>query len=148
LRVRSCCRLCFEDMCFVVYYELYKNPLVSSPRPMRLECEIARIAGLRVDAVPYPVLSLHPDAGRKQARIWCSDRPAEICLAAMTDSGSGHELRAGLGGLSHPDGIEPALGRDRGARSAPTPVAPNGARLVEQRASDELSAWIAANQLP
>jgi len=106
-------------MCFVVYYELYKNPFVSSPRPMRIECEIARIAGLRVDAVPYPVLSLHPDARRKQARIWCSDRPAEIYLAAMLDPGSRRGLLAGLA-EDCPTPVESNLrpGRATGVRDA------------------------------
>ena len=120
---------------------------IDCPFCIRLERELARIEGLRVDVLLYPVAELHPDAARKSAQIWCSKNPSRMYLTAMLDPASRPELLAGLpDGCPTPIDANMTLGRRLGVHATPMLFAPNGERLPGYRRADELKAWIEARQ--
>jgi len=111
---------------------------VDCPFCKKLEPELAKLDNLTIYMFPYPIASLHPDAGRKSKQIWCSKDRAKAWEDLMLRG----KQPAKVADCKNPIDENVALGQKLGISGTPTLVFANGRRVPGYLQADKIEALL------
>lgn len=104
----------------------------------KLEPELAKLDNVTIHIFPFPIASLHPDAGKRSKQVWCSKdraRAWEDLMFKGKQPGKASDCKNPI-----EDNI--ALGQKLGITGTPTLVFANGRRVPGYIPADRIEALL------
>jgi thiol:disulfide interchange protein DsbC len=111
---------------------------VDCPFCKRLEPELAKLDNVTIYVFPYPIASLHPNAGQKSKQIWCSKDRAQAWQDFMLKG----KQPAKAADCKNPVDENVAFGQKLGISGTPTLVFANGRRVPGYIQADKIEALL------
>ena len=108
------------------------------PYCKKLEPELTKLDNVTIYIFPFPIASLHPDAGQRAKQIWCSKDRAQAWLDLMLKG----KQPAKATGCKNPVDDNIALGQKLGVSGTPTLVFANGKRVPGYISADRIEALL------
>lgn len=112
------------------------------PYCKRLEHEFAKMTDVTIYNFMMPIASLHADAARKSAVIWCQPNPTKAWTEWMREG----KFPASAKECDHPTAETTSLGEQLGFTGTPTLVFPNGRSQSGYSPMPQLKEIIEKNQ--